>query len=127
MLSAGGLTISNHWKRVRALGCAITRRPDVQIAHCHGGSMRAVFGSALQHGMGKKTSDWLVIPLHMEFHTGPVGLDTYYEGPAGWEAMLGVTQLELLEWVARETETDVFDLAGLRERYEAWRSLKSNG
>ena len=62
-------------------------------------------------GGGQKVSDWLVIPLHADFHTGQYGVDTGI-GVVTWESMFG-RQVDHLATVCAYLGYDVFALAGL--------------
>lgn len=107
--------IRDHWKRVAALGCCISFSDQVQLHHCHGGSIRAKFGDRAMPGVGQKASDYLVIPLHPRYHTGELGIDSG-TGVAGWEARHG-SQLHYLEKVRQQIQRqygyDILEKAGL--------------
>lgn len=102
--------LKRHWSRVAALNCCISNQPNPSIHHVHGGSMRDI---KLHKGLGQKTSDWLVIPLHPRYHyDGPDAIDGGGITVREWEEKYG-TQLEFLEMVCRRLGVDVFALAGL--------------
>ena len=82
--------IRRHWTRVAELRCIITHRPSPTLHHCFGGSMTPIIGLK---GGGLKTSDWFVIPLDAEYHTGDKGIHVI--GVKTWEKRYG-TQVELL-------------------------------
>lgn len=98
--------VQRHWDRVRALGCIITHRPEPTLHHCKGGSMLEVIGL---HGAALKVSDWLVIPLDQEFHTGDHGVE---RGVKSWEARFG-RQVDLLDLVCRRLGYNIWTLAGI--------------
>lgn len=94
--------VRDYWDKVAALGCIITGLTDgVTIHHVHGGSMRGV----IPRGRGVK-HDWMVIPLHADYHTGQFGIDTGL-GVLAWEKTYG-TQLDFLLQVMRKTGVDPF-------------------
>jgi hypothetical protein len=67
-------------------------------------------------GLGSKTSDWLVIPLHPRYHyAGPDAIDGGGITVREWEEQFG-TQVSFLEWVSRKLGVDVFEKAGLEHR-----------
>ena len=80
-----GAEIRRHWSRVAALGCSVSQRPNPTLHHCRGGSL---LERGVWRGAGRKTSDWLVIPLDAEFHTG--GASTSAASPSEeWEPKFG--------------------------------------
>lgn len=99
--------IEKHRRILRDYGCLISRRRDnIELHHCHGGSLRGV----VSRGTGFKSSDWLVIPLHHDLHTGDfnpeaIGIDT-------WEVKFK-SQVELLNLVCEITGTNVWKKAGI--------------
>ena len=104
--------ITEHWARVRDLGCIVSHRTDaVTLHHCHSGSMTR-FG--LLRGTGQKVSDWLVIPLDAEYHTGSRGIDAGQGGLTllDWEALYG-TQVEHLDEVCERLGYSVWEKAGI--------------
>lgn len=96
--------IRQHWNRIGQLPCAVTRRCEVTLHHAHGGSLREEYPS-LSRGKGQKPSDWLVIPLHAELHTGQHGIDTGI-GVQTWESIWG-RQVDMLQWVSDQVGYDV--------------------
>lgn len=98
-----------HWDAVGQLRCVVSNRPNPTIHHCHSGSMKELGG--MLRGGGQKVSDFLVIPLHADFHTGSRGIDTGL-GVKAWEECFG-RQLDHLATVCRLVGYDVFQLAGL--------------
>lgn len=103
--------IKRHWRRVAAMGCIVTGAPEPTIHHVHGGSMKIY----VHRGMRQKTSDWLVIPLCAELHTGNLGIDNGCMTVAEWEQRWG-TQVEMLDRVSRELGIDVWKRAGVNKR-----------
>lgn len=112
--------IRRHHDRVRELGCIITQQPNPTIHHCHGGSVRDVWGAAAAVGWAQRASDWLVIPLAAEFHTGRFGIDYGY-GVRSWERDFGL-QVDHLVAVNRSLDYNIFELAGLPDLEEIWKS-----
>lgn len=112
--------IRRHHDRVRALGCIITRRPHPTIHHCHGGSVRDVWGSVAAVGMAQRASDWLVIPLDADLHVGARGIDSGY-GVRSWERDFGL-QVDHLIAVNQGLPYDIFERAGLPNPEELWKS-----
>jgi hypothetical protein len=97
--------VKDHWARVRDLGCIVLGSGfEATLHHCHGGSMR---DKGIHRGVGQKTSDWLVIPLHWTMHTGALGIDGGVLSVAEWERMFGA-QAKHLDEVARRTGVDVW-------------------
>lgn len=86
----------------------MTRRSPVTLHHCHGGSLREEYPH-LARGKGQKVSDWLVIPIVADIHTGPMGIDGFM-GVSAWEAMFG-RQTDFLRQVSEAVGYDVFTLA----------------
>ena len=58
---------------------------------------------------GKKTSDWLVLPLCVLHHVGDMGIDSSM-GVRRWEALLG-SQVEYLRQLSKRLGYDVFEKA----------------
>lgn len=61
--------------------------------------------------MGKKTSDWLVIPLDWMMHTGNLGIDGSM-GVWTWEERYG-RQVDHLDDVCRQLGYNVWEKAGI--------------
>ena len=103
-------TIREHYKRAREIGCIVSGRRDPTLHHCHGGSMRGL----VYRGKSQKVSDWLVIPLDMEFHTGDWGIDAGqpWLTITEWERRFG-TQANHLDMVRDLLCVDVWSLAGI--------------
>jgi hypothetical protein len=59
----------------------------------------------IHRSIGRKTSDWLVIPLAPELHYGSQGIDRI--GVARWELKYG-KQADLLDEIVRRTGVDVW-------------------
>ncbi len=98
-------SIKDHYKNVAQLGCAITRSNNVVLHHCTGGSMIPRYGLS---GMSKRgISDWLVIPLRPDLHTGSDY--AFHEiGADDWERRFE-DQFVLLCWVNSMLDYDIFD------------------
>jgi hypothetical protein len=114
--------IKRHWDEVLQLGCAVTRTPyvpdregpyRVTLHHAHGGSMRA---RGFTRTFGRKTSDWLVVPLIQVIHTGPGGIDGDPRPPVEeWERRFG-RQVDMLDMVCEKLRRNVWELALNEER-----------
>jgi len=96
--------IRDYWKKLSwELGCVITRQSPTTIHHCRG----------IFTGMGQKTSDWLVIPLLAQFHTGDFGIDNgmgIYKGVNEWEKKFG-KQAIFLDVICNRLDIDVWEMA----------------
>ena len=101
--------IRRHWTRVAALRCIISDQPAT-LHHAKGGSMLTELG--LLHGMKKKPSDWLVIPLAEVYHTGYLGIE---HGVRSWERRFG-TQVAHLDQICLRLGYDVWERAGIERR-----------
>lgn len=97
-----------HTARLRRFSCFVSRRTPVVLHHCAGGSMRA---RGVHRGMGRKVSDYLVLPLHPDYHTGDLGIHKI--GVETWESTFW-PQAYLLDTLSRRLGYDVFDMAGLQ-------------
>lgn len=100
--------IRKHWDRVARLGCLMTGAPNPTLHHIHGGSCKEV---GLHRAMGRKSSDWLVIPLAAEYHTGQYGIDSAM-GVAKWEALFG-RQVDLMDTVCEKLDVNLWTKAGV--------------
>lgn len=107
--------IKRHWSRVAELGCLITgSHYDVTLHHPHGGSMLEVDGFQ-NPGWGQKSSNWLVIPLRADLHTGKFGIDNgqgQYKSVALWESVFE-KQSRLVDEVCRRLGVNVWACAGI--------------
>lgn len=52
-----------HMARVAQLPCSVSGMQPVQVHHIMEGRIP-----------GRRSNDWLTIPLHIDFHTGPGGI-----------------------------------------------------
>jgi len=102
--------IKRHWGRVAGLDCLISCRPSPTLHHCHGGSMRE---AGVMRAKGRKTSNWLVIPIDAEFHTGRLGIDSGGFTVAEWERRFG-RQADFLDKVCALLGVDVWAKAGVK-------------
>lgn len=107
--------LRRHWSAVAAMGCMVTGAPAT-LHHAHGGSVK---GRGFHRSTGRKTSDWLVIPLSFDLHVGSEGIDRI--GVKRWEAKYG-TQAEMLDEIARRTGVDVWAKARAEEKPMARRA-----
>lgn len=101
--------IRDHWDRVAKTDCIISGRPGPTIHHCHSGSMTEVAGLK---GGALKSSDWLVIPLDAEYHTGNQGIDAGI-GVHTWEKKYG-TQVDFLDNICVKLGLNVWKKAGIQ-------------
>ncbi len=99
--------IKRHWSRVAGLGCMISKAPNPTLHHCHGGSM---LDRGVRKALGRKTSDWLVIPLAARYHTGEFGIDSGQFSVREWELRF-CEQAEMLDRVCAELGVDVWAMA----------------
>lgn len=67
-------------------------------------------------GFGQKTSDWLVIPLHIDYHIGSLGIDGNL-GATAWEASFG-RQVNHLDDLCRAVGYNVWLRAGVPRELE---------
>lgn len=106
--------VRRHWDRLSQHGCIVTgSTQDVTIHHCHGGSMRE---RGFTRTFGRKTSDWLVIPLCARLHVGPYGIDGFPRPSVEeWEARYG-KQADYLDRIVELFNVDVWKLARAEER-----------
>lgn len=100
--------IRAHWSRVAALGCIVSGRSSPTLHHVHGGSVKHL----VHKGMGQKVSDWLVIPLAPEYHTGAHGIDLGCYTIEEWERRFG-SQADHLDEVCRSLGVNVWQKAGI--------------
>jgi hypothetical protein len=63
-------------------------------------------------GMGLKSSDWLVIPLAVDYHTGSCGIDGGVMSVDEWEQRYG-RQVDHLDLVAHTLGVNVWSNAGV--------------
>lgn len=99
--------IAAHLQAVASLPCAVTGRTGVTLHHCHGGSMSQ---NGIHRGVSQRPSDWLVIPIVLELHVGPEGIDGS-KGVESWEREHG-PQFEHLKKLSQRLGYNVFELAG---------------
>jgi hypothetical protein len=94
--------IRRHWDAVAAMGCVVTGMRPATIHHCHGGSMKL---RGVHRSIGRKTSDWLVIPLSWYLHVGDDGIDRI--GVLRWERRHG-EQASFLDRICTRLGVDVW-------------------
>ncbi|MDP2141312.1 MAG: hypothetical protein Q8L20_10920 [Gammaproteobacteria bacterium] len=99
--------IAAHHDAVRQMPCVVTGMRDVTLHHCHSGSMS---DAGINRGVGQRPSDWLVIPILLDLHVGPDGIDGN-RGVISWEKAYGA-QFEHLKTVSRAVGYNVFHAAG---------------
>ena len=98
---------------LREGGCVITgyRGEEVQLHHCHGGSISDL---GFVRGRGQKTSNWLVLPLFHSYHVG-TGHAFHQMGVRSWEDRYG-TQANFLRDLGTRAGINPFDLAAEEEK-----------
>ncbi len=99
--------IRRHWDRVARLGCCVSGAPNPTLHHIHGGSC---FEVGLRRSFGRKSSDWLVIPLAAHYHVGNLGIDVI--GVVQWESLFG-TQVSMLDGVCLALNENLWMKAGI--------------
>lgn len=67
----------------------------------------------IHRSIGRKTSDWLVIPLSAHLHTGDFGIDRI--GVARWERCHG-KQADMLDLICKRLGVDVWAKAMEEQR-----------
>lgn len=112
--SAPSAMQKRYWDVLTKMGCVVTRSTlGVTIHHCHGGSMKE---RGFHREEGRKTSNWLVIPLYSFLHTGPDGIDGFPRMPVvQWEAKHG-RQADYIDRIIQVTGIDVWELARDEEK-----------
>ncbi len=101
MAHARSAQLERHWERLRTLGCIVCRGYGPHIHHAGGGSMKSV---GVHKAKGLKNSDWLVLPLCENHHTGFEGIHT---GVETWESS-NDTQVNYLNRICQITGTNVW-------------------
>ncbi len=99
------------WPIVATLPCVVSALSPVTLHHCHGGSMAEI---GVVRGTSQKVSDWLVIPLHADYHTGRFGIDSgspVWGDVDVWEAAFK-TQREHLTDLSLMLGINLFRMAG---------------
>lgn len=106
--------VKRYWSQIVKMGCIVTGTAfDVSIHHCHGGSM---VERGFARSLGRKTSDWLAIPLVRKLHVGPGGIDGFPRPTVEeWEAKHG-RQADMIDELVRRTGIDVWELAGAESK-----------
>ncbi|OFE11400.1 hypothetical protein PHACT_12650 [Pseudohongiella acticola] len=99
--------IEKYHALVAEMACVVTGKRPVTLHHCHGGSLADI---GITRGMSQRPSDWLVIPIIMDLHVGPQGIDGG-KGVRSWEAEHGA-QLDHLIDLQLKLGIDLFTLAG---------------
>lgn len=113
--------IRRHWSNVAAQGCLVTGTfHDITIHHAHGGSL---IERGFSRTFGRKTSDWLVLPIARALHVGPAApkFGVYpIDGPdripvEEWEARYR-KQAEMLDELCQRLQMDLWALARAEEK-----------
>lgn len=110
---------------IKQIGCMVTHtRTQAQIHHCHGGSIK---DRGFNRESGRKTSNWLVIPLWINLHVGPNGIDGFPRMPVRqWEARHG-KQADMIDRLIKITGIDVWELARDEEKGMVPRQVAREG
>jgi len=95
--------VRRYWSRVSELGCIVCGGP-AGIHHPHGGSMKE---RGIHRSIGRKTSDWLVIPLCPNHHVGQFGIDSGGLTVKQWEQRFG-QQADHVDAVCEKLGVDVW-------------------
>lgn len=101
--------IRAHWDRLVAMGCIVTGGPAT-IHHAHGGSIK---DRGFHRSIGRKSSNWLTLPLSFELHVGDEGIDRI--GVLRWELKYG-KQADMLDLICQRLGVDVWAKAREEER-----------
>ena len=103
--------LQRHFERVSELGCLITGSPYPTLHHPHGGSMKDI---GVWRGKSQKISDWLVLPIRWDYHTGPMGIDSGqpWLTVREWEKRFG-KQVDMVDKVCRLLGYNCWQLAGI--------------
>lgn len=99
------MNIKEHKRKILEIGCIVSGNPNCVAHHCCGGSMLEY---GFKRGIGMKNSDWLVIPLSVDFHTGDLGIHRI--GVKTWEKQFG-TQINHLKTIGNLLGYDVIEIA----------------
>lgn len=101
--------IKEYWELVADIGCIVSGlQYGIQLHHCKGGSIKDL---GIYSGIGRKNSDWLVIPLNYHYHIGDMGIHKI--GVRTWEEEFG-TQVWLINRLIERTGIDVWDRAKIK-------------
>lgn len=105
--------VKRYWDLVSSMGCIVTGARMPTIHHAHGGSM---VERGFPRTFGRKSSDWLVIPIAYRLHVGAGGIDGPYRIPVEeWEAKYG-RQADMIDRLVVRTGIDVWALARAEEK-----------
>ena len=113
------ISVTAHEKRLRQMRCVVTDSRPVTLHHCHGGSMLQLGPPFSNPGMAERNNPFFQIPILLEYHTGPRGIDGSL-GVDSWEDLYG-SQVELLGRVNDQLEYDLWEQAERWTR-ENWKS-----
>lgn len=97
------------WNEIAAMGCMVTAGPAT-IHHAHGGSIK---DRGFHRSIGRKTSDWLVIPLAFDLHVGDEGIDRI--GVHRWELKYG-KQADMIDVLCQRLGIDLWAKAREEEK-----------
>lgn len=97
------------WDEIAAMGCIVTGGPAT-IHHAHGASMKE---RGFHRAIGRKVSDWLVIPLAFELHIGDEGIDRI--GVLRWEMKYG-KQADMIDLLCQRLGVDLWQKARDEQR-----------
>ncbi len=110
------MNIAEYHEMLRLRPCIVSGLYPVALHHVIGASIAERLGRGRG---GRKSSDWLVLPLHYDYHQGTHGLHTI--GIGTWEALHG-TEAELLDRLIGSTGFDAW--ASAQGEYVAKRALR---
>jgi len=116
------ISVSYHEGCLRDIRCIVTEMYPVTLHHCHGGSMLSLGPEYENPGMGERNNPFLQIPLMLEYHTGPRGIDGSL-GVDGWEALFG-RQVDLLAEVNMKLEHNLWEQARMWAKVN-WKSASA--
>ena len=105
------ISVSEHERRLRDMRCVVTESFPVSLHHCHSGSMCELGPEFPNPGWAQKQNPFLQIPLHIDVHVGPRGIDGSL-GVIYWEGLYG-SQVEMLHEVNSLLPYDIFEQARL--------------
>lgn len=83
----------------------VCMNPQITLHHAHGGSMKE---RGIHRSAGRKNSDWLVIPLCANHHTGQEGIDAMGWTVLKWERTFG-HQADMIDTLVKITGVDVWE------------------
>lgn len=97
--------ITDWWEFVATVPCLACQKAPVQLHHARSGSM---VDNGYLAGGAQKPSDWFVLPICLNHHTGGEGIHSI--GVRTWETRFG-SQLMMLQGLMLITGVNVFHQA----------------